>query len=36
MWKGFFKTISIKERENLKCQRTHIPVKYRKNVTEFQ
>ena len=36
LWKGFFKTISIKERENLKCQRTHIPVKYRKNVTEFQ
>ena len=36
LWKGFFQTISIQERENLKCQQTHMPVRYRKSVTEFQ
>lgn len=35
MWKTFFRTIAIKERENPVCQRTHLPVWYRKHMTEF-
>lgn len=35
LWKGFFKTISIKERENPVCQRNHLPIRYRKDMTEF-
>ena len=31
----FYETISIKERKNLKLQRTNLPLKYRKNMTEF-
>ena len=36
MWKTFFDTIGIKERENRKCQRNMFPVWMRKHVTEFQ
>ena len=36
LWKTFFHTIGIKERENYKCQRTHMPLWMRKHVTEFQ
>lgn len=35
LWKGFFQAISIKERENPVCQRTHLPIRYRHDMTEF-
>lgn len=35
MWKTFFDTISIKERENYNCQRNHFPIWKRKHVVEF-
>lgn len=35
MWKVFHKTIAIKERVNPRCQRNHLPLWYRKNMTEF-
>ena len=35
LWKEFFKTTGIKERVNQVCQRNHLPVWYRKFVTEF-
>ena len=34
-WKGFFETISIKGRENLNCQRNHLPLRFRSDMTEF-
>ena len=36
LWKGFFHSISIKERENYERQRQHLPLHYRTYVTEFQ
>lgn len=36
LWKEFFDTIAIKQRENARCQRNHMPIWYRKHVTEFQ
>lgn len=36
MWKTFFNTISIKERENIKCQRNLFPIWKRKHVVEFE
>lgn len=36
LWKTFFHTIGIQERENPVCQRNHLPVWYRKHMTEFQ
>ena len=36
LWKIFTRTISIKERENRACQRTHLPLWCRENMTEFQ
>lgn len=36
MWKTFFHSISIKERENYVCQRNHLPLRYREYMTEFQ
>ncbi len=36
LWKCFFDTIEIKERHNEKCQKTHLPLRYRENMTEFQ
>lgn len=36
LWKMFFNTIAIRERENYKCQRNMIPLWMRKHVTEFQ
>lgn len=36
LWKGFFESISIKERENYDLQRQHIPLRYRGHITEFQ
>lgn len=35
LWKVFFNHISIKERENLKLQRQHCPLRKRKYMTEF-
>ncbi len=36
LWKTFFKTISIKERKNLKCQMNFMPKKYWKNMLEME
>lgn len=36
LWKGFFESISIKERENYKGQRQHLPIHYRTHMVEFQ
>lgn len=36
LWKSFFKTISIKERINLKCQRNFMPKKYWKYIIEME
>jgi len=35
MWKIFFDTIAIKERENYRCQRNHFPLWTRKHAVEF-
>jgi probable DNA metabolism protein len=35
LWKRFFHSVSIKERENPKCQQTHLPFRYREKMTEF-
>lgn len=35
LWKGFFNTISIEERESYARQRQHLPIWYRKNMVEF-
>ena len=36
LWKGFFTHIGIRQRYNPRCQRTMLPLWYRKNMTEFQ
>ncbi len=36
LWKGFFESISIKERESYERQRQHLPLHYRTHVVEFQ
>lgn len=36
LWKVFFNTISIKERESRERQRQHLPIWYRKNIVEFE
>ncbi|HIZ55248.1 MAG TPA: TIGR03915 family putative DNA repair protein [Firmicutes bacterium] len=36
LWKRFFQTIAIRERANYICQRGHLPLKYRRYMTEFQ
>lgn len=35
LWMGFCKSISIKERENLKLQRQNLPLRFQKNMVEF-
>lgn len=35
LWKSFFKTIAIKERENYKCQRNMCALRYRDYMVEF-
>ncbi len=35
LWKTFFESIAIKERENKVCQRNHVAIHYRKYMTEF-
>ena len=34
-WKTFVRAIAIRERRNPRCQRTHLPLWYRENMTEF-
>jgi probable DNA metabolism protein len=36
LWRHFFKTAAIKERINPGLQRQNVPLKYRKNLTEFE
>lgn len=36
LWKVFFESISIKERESYERQRQHLPLLYREHMTEFQ
>lgn len=36
LWKAFFDSISIKERENKDLQRNNLALHYRKHITEFQ
>ena len=36
LWKGYFKSMTIKERINLKLQRQHLPKRYWKYLTEKQ
>lgn len=35
LWKIFYQSIGIKERENYVCQRTHLAMRYRPYMTEF-
>jgi probable DNA metabolism protein len=35
MWKGFYEAIAIKERVNHKCRRSHMPLRFWPNMTEF-
>lgn len=35
LWKCFFNEVEIKERHNEKCQNTHLPKWFRKNMVEF-
>lgn len=35
LWKIFHSSISISERENPACQRNHLPLRYRTDMTEF-
>lgn len=36
LWRTFFHAVGIGERKNPVCQRTHLPLKYRRYMTEFQ
>lgn len=36
LWKGYFSAVNIPSRERLKQQRSYLPVRYRKLMTEFQ
>ena len=35
LWKAFFETVTIRERENPRCQNTFLPKRYRGVMTEF-
>ena len=35
LWKGFFESVAITERKNLKCQHNHLPLRYREKMTEM-
>ena len=35
LWQIFFSSISVRERENPKCQRNHLPFRFRPEMTEF-
>lgn len=36
LWKRFYDTVAIKERENPRCRQTHMPKRYWGTMTEFQ
>lgn len=36
LWRKFYDTIGIEGRYNPRCQQTHLPLRYRENMTEFQ
>lgn len=36
LWKGYFESIAIEARKNLKLQQSFVPIKYRKHILEFQ
>ena len=36
LWKRFYDTVAIKERENPRCRMTHMPKRYWNTMTEFQ
>lgn len=36
LWRCFFESVSIKERESYERQRQHMPIRYRTHVVEFQ
>lgn len=36
LWKNFFESIAIKERTSYERQRQHLPIHYRKHMTEFR
>ena len=36
LWKQYFETMAIRERINPRCQKNMMPVRYWKNLTEFQ
>ena len=36
LWRTFFDAAAIEARRNPACQRTHLPLKYRRYMTEFQ
>jgi probable DNA metabolism protein len=36
LWRTMYRTIAIRERNNPKCRRTHMPKRYWKYLTEFQ
>ena len=36
LWQSFFETITIQPRKNKKLQRQHLPLRYRKYMTEFK
>lgn len=35
LWKGYFTSVGIESRKNLKLQQNFVPLKYRKNIVEF-
>lgn len=35
LWKRFYETVAIRERENPRCQNTFLPKRYRGTMTEF-
>lgn len=35
LWKGYFESAAIRERENPSCQRNHLPYRFRGDMTEF-
>lgn len=36
LWRRFYETITIRERENPRCQGNHLPLRFREEMTEFQ
>ena len=36
LWKTFCDTVAIQSRRNARCQRSHLPLRYRTDMTEFQ